>query len=267
MDSTRKILLAVVVIIIMLILINNVRLMHKSANIQRQAASKTALMHMDEPHKERIAFTPTTHIPIYDANGRLGIIADYSSVPYELGKKMKPLEGKDVIIVDDKSETTNIKPPTQLQTRSGAESDITEGEKKLNADASVVTGIMLATPAEIDEQEAIKDAAKIAIMATSDPAINQYEQTLSREHEFIKTLPVDNTCRDFMPELCQQWSKNNECIVNPEFMLKNCPSSCFTCSMTDGEKNMLSNMYNKRDPINCVYHGGYSIPGGDKVFE
>jgi hypothetical protein len=88
--------------------------------------------------------------------------------------------------------------------------------------------------------------------------LQNYEESLKQEHEFIASLQLDNKCGDLFPD-CKKWAENNDCIINPEFMLKNCPSSCWSCKMTDSQKQQMTNIYNLREPINCVYHGGYSL--------
>ena len=263
MDDAGKIMLAVVVIIIIIVIL--IKRMRNAAQTEKVVDKDQSLSVNKDASllTERIPYLPSQHLPIYNAHGRFGITADYSPVPYEISQVIVPLENEDTIILDKKMETikTAINDPlSQLQIGSGAESDhITAGEQKLLDEASVVVGVMLATPAEIEEQEAIKDNARIALMATSDPEIAKYDRRLQREHDFIKKLPVGNECDDFMPDLCKQWAYNNECTINPEFMLKNCAASCFTCKMTDGEKNMLTTIYDDRPSVNCVSHGGYLI--------
>jgi hypothetical protein len=83
---------------------------------------------------------------------------------------------------------------------------------------------------------------------------------IARENTYIKSLPQNSSCSDDYND-CATWAANNECIINPEFMLYHCPSSCAACSLTPQDKWNLVQIYNNRDPPNCVSRGrGYPDP-------
>ncbi len=81
------------------------------------------------------------------------------------------------------------------------------------------------------------------------------------ENKFIDSLPADGTCPDLYDK-CAQWAANDECTINPEWMLKNCPGSCQSCGLTPQQRAKLIRIYNSRPPVHCVYHGG-AYPGED----
>jgi hypothetical protein len=77
---------------------------------------------------------------------------------------------------------------------------------------------------------------------------------IKQENQYITSLPVDDqSCVDNYDD-CPKWAADNECIINPEYMLYNCPKSCKACSLKPQDKYNLVNIYNTRDPPNCVYH-------------
>lgn len=83
----------------------------------------------------------------------------------------------------------------------------------------------------------------------------------AEENQFIESLPADGTCPDLYDK-CAVWAANDECTINPEWMLKNCPGSCQSCALTPQQRAKLIRIYNSRPPVHCVYHGA-SYPGED----
>lgn len=75
-----------------------------------------------------------------------------------------------------------------------------------------------------------------------------------KEDEYIASLPVSTNCPDLFSE-CSKWAANDECIINPEFMLYNCPKSCGSCEYTEDDKYNVTKIYNSRPPLHNVYHG------------
>jgi hypothetical protein len=84
---------------------------------------------------------------------------------------------------------------------------------------------------------------------------------IQKENDFIKSLPADGSCPDLYSG-CARWAANNECTINPEWMLRNCPGSCQSCALTAEQRARLIRIYNSRPPVNCVYHGA-PYPGED----
>jgi hypothetical protein len=85
------------------------------------------------------------------------------------------------------------------------------------------------------------------------------EKVRAREDSYLRSLPLDGSCPDHYSS-CPQWAANNECVINPEWMLKNCPGSCKSCKLTKEQRSNVTAIYNQRDPPNCVFHGA-SYPG------
>jgi len=79
-------------------------------------------------------------------------------------------------------------------------------------------------------------------------------EEIKRENEYIKNLPRSSDCDDHY-EGCPIWASRGECVINPEYMLYKCPSSCEACVLNDQEKYNVTYIYNTRDPPGCVYHG------------
>jgi|SRR6185437_3477145 len=84
---------------------------------------------------------------------------------------------------------------------------------------------------------------------------SEEDDKIARENAYIASLPQDGTsCQDGFDQ-CPIWADNNECTINPEFMLYNCASSCKACALNADQKNKLDKIYNSRPPVHCVYHG------------
>jgi hypothetical protein len=76
------------------------------------------------------------------------------------------------------------------------------------------------------------------------------------QDKYINNLPQsDQGCDDQFDD-CSKWAANNECIINPEFMLYSCSKSCQACSLSEQDKYNLVQIYNSRSPPNCAYRKG-----------
>jgi ShK domain-like protein len=232
MHDERKILLAVVLFIIILLLLKKKKYTpppKKDDNLVITDPETLKTLPQVKVHP--------THMPIYgiaqsadgEAAGKGVPAADFESVPVELGNFWKPLEPKGVKIIDPKIVSKN---KVQNQTRSDVETEIELQEKNKELIAEMVT---------IGNNEVQKN-----------------KQQINNEINMVKNIKLDTDCYEFIPELCQKWKHNNECIINPKFMLENCPSSCGSCSMSSSVKSSLNRLYQMRAPINCITHGGYS---------
>jgi hypothetical protein len=85
---------------------------------------------------------------------------------------------------------------------------------------------------------------------------NPFKESETDDDRWIKSLPKNSNCADLYDN-CAKWAANDECQINPEFMLYNCPSSCQACSLTLDQKNRLDQIYNSRPPLHCVVHEPY----------
>lgn len=64
----------------------------------------------------------------------------------------------------------------------------------------------------------------------------------------------EKNCSDNFTQ-CEKWAANDECEINPEYMLFYCAKSCNSCQMSLEEKLNLVKKYNSEQPKHCVYHG------------
>lgn len=88
----------------------------------------------------------------------------------------------------------------------------------------------------------------------TDDGIDTDAARVKAENEFIQGLPANDQCPDLY-DRCPEWAANDECTINPEWMLNNCPKSCQSCSLTPQQKEEVTRIYNSRPPVHCVYHG------------
>lgn len=95
------------------------------------------------------------------------------------------------------------------------------------------------------------EATERVVIPETSTVISPVDPT--NDDEFIKNLPHDNNCEDTYRD-CELWAKNGECEVNPEYMLFQCPKSCYACKYTDDDKARLDKIYNSRMPDRCIYH-------------
>jgi hypothetical protein len=77
---------------------------------------------------------------------------------------------------------------------------------------------------------------------------------IQQENDYISKLPRSTKCNDNYKG-CPAWAANNECVINPEYMLYNCAKSCQACALNDQEKYNITYIYNKRPVTKCVRHG------------
>jgi hypothetical protein len=79
--------------------------------------------------------------------------------------------------------------------------------------------------------------------------------------QYVQSLPVSNTgCIDNWTD-CPTWAENNECQVNPEWMLYECANSCSACSLSNQDKYNLIQVYNSKPPAQCTYRAGSTGTG------
>lgn len=84
---------------------------------------------------------------------------------------------------------------------------------------------------------------------------NAQDNQTKADDAYIAQLPLnDSSCGDSFGD-CAKWAANNDCLINPEFMLYACPGSCNACSLNEDEKYRLVQIYNRRKPPNCATAG------------
>lgn len=255
-DNTKnKILLAFILVIIVLILVNyKLKLNHEARLlVEKETANQNPEVMIMDPATTPPVQSEPAHMPIYTVtdNGDGPIpTADYTNVPANLSNFWQPLEPKGIHIVDGKRPDPFLK-----STKSAASM---AASLQINSDtASEVAQ-------DISKQEAYKKTVGDMIML-GDSSVAAVNRITSSQANIIKDIPLNTNCYDFNHELCMKWKHNNECLINPGFMLKNCPSACGTCSVPPEQLTLITNIYKARPAINCVKHGGYKTETEDKV--
>ena len=219
---------------------------------------------------DRIPLIPPTVSPYYSnyegPGGRIMTIADYTGVPKERAAELKKLEPKDVFIVDHKfgyADETGLR-----ITNAGSIEDIDMELAALMSGRSVeeMQGQWGELPPReigrmLREVEYIHD---IVIGDLIDQNLDDAEidALFKREWETISGLPpFDPNCGDVKTE-CRKWSQDNDCIINSEFMLSNCPKTCGSCGMSPEQLKIITDtIYDTRATPNCVYRPGASAGG------
>lgn len=215
----NDILLAVIIFVIVVILLyNSFNVKATTSNVDRSSAAVVVNDSID------YEISQPTHLPIYKMKSEDGQkptpTANYTDVPHNIGEYLKPFEPHGMEIIDTKLETEQY--------------------------------IMTGNPEEksIMEQEHLKEIYKDMLDIG-----NENENNL--QIDLVKNLDVNKDCKDAMPEQCEQWKLNNDCLINPDFMLKNCPNACGSCKFSNSQNFMLTKIYNSRDSYGCASHGGY----------
>lgn len=180
-------------------------------------------------HLERVPSVKPTHMPQYKITGEMyeeqKPVTDFTAVPGNLSIILKPKAPKDREIIDGK-----IFRSVSLDERLGRQPSVAESQ----ADEVIQMQLgILNDPLFKNETELKQDSEKT----------NQYN--------YIKTLPVNNDCND-QDTRCPAWALDNQCITNSSMMLWKCPKSCFTCSMSEEQKNNLRKIYGGRELTKCL---------------
>lgn len=95
-----------------------------------------------------------------------------------------------------------------------------------------------------------------------DPVTSEkkVDPKVAADKTFVESLPKSNVgCEDKYLD-CPKWAADQECEINPEYMLYNCAKSCKACSYDDQQKSELIRIYNSKEPAHCIYHGA-NYPG------
>lgn len=115
--------------------------------------------------------------------------------------------------------------------------------------------LLLPLPKTMGELTALEQVKTLNDMLGNDGnGSNGDSEQRAKENEYIKNLPRSKDCEDNY-EACPIWASRGECIINPEYMLYNCASSCEACALSDQDKYNVTYIYNNREPAGCVYHG------------
>lgn len=260
----RRIIFAFIIFIIVLLLVRN---WEAELEAQKQTRALHGIVESELAQFERVELEPPSHIPFYSKYNLGGInrvVVDYTSVPNEQAAKIKETENPKNYVIDRKfsyfgkdgrvvmSElpenisAIDIKLAAAMAGKSEAE--IAEMWSKLTTEE---IGRMIETTKEttrVLRQELIE----------KDLTDKQIKTQYLAEEQYIKSLPIGFDCQN-VRDNCDAWREDNDCLINPGFMLSNCAKSCGSCLMTPEQKARLSEIYDARTPPNCVYHQGYTV--------
>jgi hypothetical protein len=219
--DTRELLLAIIVFLIVIILIKSIKKSDDATQASRSADVIQAPIEQPLTTVEQ-AIAGTGADPTHLPIYDTSGAANFTTVPRDITQYLKPLETAPVV----------------------------------DAKADVQTGPLSINEKSVLSQEYTKKLMQESLLFDTSPE----GTTQNRDISIIKSIPISKDCVDSQPSLCEKWKNNNECIINPEYMLYHCPSACGACAMNDGQKALLVSIYNQRDPINCVSHGEYKLP-------
>lgn len=116
-------------------------------------------------------------------------------------------------------------------------------------------------PVEKKPYDEMSEAEKIdeLIVTYFKPEVDsENKESKIEENNYINELPRNSECKDNYID-CKKWASNGECVINPEFMVYNCKSSCESCDLTPQQLYNVTTIYNNRDSPGCAFHG-YSYP-------
>ena len=258
----RRIIFAVIIFIIVLMLVRD-----WETDMEQRLKSMTARTTAGEIAQfDRIELEPPSHMPFYskfDDNGIKRTVVDYTSVPNNQSLIIKPTENPKNYVIDRKftyfggeGRVIQKDMPEQLTAvdlhlaavmADKSENDIRRMWEKLDPE---VIGRMI-------EKTKVTTAAIRKELIDKDLTNKQIGTQYAQEAAFIESLPIGFDCMNVRDD-CDKWREDNDCLINPSFMLNNCAKSCGACLMTREQKARLSDVYDARAPPNCVYHQGYN---------
>ena len=261
----RRIIFAFIIFIVVLLLFRNLE-------NRTKPQQRTQVVNSEIARFERLGSEPPSNVPFYskfEIDGVSRTVADYTSVPYEIAIKLKQTENPKNYIIDRKF--------TYLGKGGNAElpENISAIDIKLAAamagksEAEIAEIWSKLTTEEIGRMiEKTKETARSISQELIDKKLTdaQIKTQYDNEEAYIKSLPIGFDCQNVRDD-CDKWRENNDCLINPEFMLSNCPKSCGTCLMTPEQKARLAEIYGARSPPNCVYHQGYTVASYGQMSE
>lgn len=260
----RRIIFAFIIFIIVLLLVRD---WENETEAQRRAQMVLKSGESEIAQFERVEMEPPSHMPFYSKFNRGGIsrtVVDYTSVPHDNAAKIKASENPKNYVIDRKFSyfgkdgrvvTTelpenisaiDIKLAAAMAGKSEAE--IAEMWSKLTQEE---IGRMIEKTKETTR--AIRQE-----LIDNDLTDKQIKTQYTAEEAYIKSLPIGFDCQNIR-DGCDAWREDNDCLINPGFMLSNCAKSCGSCLMSPEQKARLSEIYDARAPPNCVSHQGYKV--------
>ena len=75
--------------------------------------------------------------------------------------------------------------------------------------------------------------------AGKEEAMEEFKEKMPVPNPYGPGVPVGTSdCEDSHPN-CEAWARNDECMVNPGFMLYNCKKSCQTCGLDNNNIDQI----------------------------
>jgi hypothetical protein len=228
---------------------------------------------------DHVALVPPSNVPVYTNYSHAGmntLLADYTGVPTDIAGPLKCAEDPETLIIDRKYTimTNCAVAPNDMPDKIGR---VTPALVAAMAGVGGCAGIP-GPDGKVKTQESVwevwKDLTPIVVGSiiettreTNSKLIKNYvdkdmtdaqiDAIFQKEVKYFASLPPSKGCID-TDDRCKQWALNNDCIINPTFMLKYCPSSCNSCGYTDAQVSVLNSTLDTRALPDCANHGGYS---------
>ncbi len=268
----RRIIFAFIIFIIVLLLVRD---WENEADARRRAQMLLKSGKSEIAQFERVELEPPSHMPFYSKFDRSGInrmIVDYTTVPHNNSLKIKETENPKNYVIDRKFSYF------------GKDGRVVSTELPENISAidfKLAAAMAGKSEAEIDEMwskltteeigrmiETTKETTRVIRqeLIDNDLTDQQIKTQYTAEEQFIKSLPIGFDCMNVRDD-CDKWREENDCMINPTFMLSNCAKSCGSCLMSPEQKARLSEIYEARPPPNCVSHQGYTVKSYGQMSE
>lgn len=268
----RRIIFAFIIFIVVLLLVRD---WENDAEARRRAQMALKSGESELAQFERVELEPPSHMPFYSKFDRSGIsrvVVDYTSVPHNQAAKIKETENPKNYVIDRKF--TYFGKDGRVVTTELPE-NISAIDIKLAAamagksEAEIAEMWSKLTTEEIGRMiEKTKETTRAIRQELIDKDLTdqQIKTQYGNEEAYIKSLPIGFDCQNVRDD-CDKWREDNDCLINPGFMLSNCAKSCGTCLMTPEQKARLVEIYDARAPPNCVYHQGYTVASYGQMSE
>lgn len=211
----------IVALIVVIVVVILLKFKNGKSNTRSMSIEDTKTLEAADSDITEPSQMPTYKMSSLDDNPPVPV-ANYTNVPSGVAEYLKAYEAPGITIVDDKIATQNY--------------------------------IMSGSHEEISVMQ--QEAAKETYYQLMDPYYKPPD--VLAQTSFIASLGVNKDCQNLHPD-CDKWKYTNDCMINPEFMFKNCPNTCNVCHLDEKQKFALAKIYNSRDTFGCVAHGGYSL--------
>jgi hypothetical protein len=267
----RRIIFAFVILVIVLLLL---RAWETDVEQRKQAQIVEVDDRGELAQFERVELEPPSHMPFYSTFERGGlkrVVVDYTPVPHSQAGIIKKTENPKNYVIDRKftyfgkdGRVVTSELPENLTAIDVKLAAVMAGkpEDEVRSMWQKLTTEEIGRMIETTKETTAAIRQELVDKDLDDKQIGtQYQQ----EEDFIKSLPIGFDCINVRDD-CEKWREDNDCIINPTFMLNNCAKSCGACLFTPSQKARLAEVYEARAPPNCVYHEGYIAATYDDMY-